>query len=274
MIKFLLENTVSRSIRRENKDIILTDNKGRNYFIKTLSKQEDFPYDFKKNLNNFDNDRARLNAIMQELRFFIYRKYQEGFIPGFVLLRADTDYDQLKKRTKPIVNEGHFLKQALYRNIKPDYDNKIMDPLEIVLQQFYRHNGRNAHKRISGKKREKIYFPELVYFNSNHNNVEVVWFANTIDPSEFKDPNCPVCSNPNGEKYDHRPCRETKDYTNYVLQRNQARYSKLILSSRQRRSLESRCNTRSEKGLVWVPSGLDNSKLELPKGETYIAVVK
>src|SRR3989338_10132712 len=150
MTGFLLENIVGKDIKREGNDIIFTDSKGKQYFIKTLSKQADFPYDFETNPHNFDEDRRRLKTLYDSVVSFIEEKNNAGFIPGFVFLEADTDFSQLTNRTKRIVNRGDFLKQALRsdRNEKAFYNKKELDPLEVVVRQFYKNNSENSGQKI------------------------------------------------------------------------------------------------------------------------------
>ena len=270
MIGFLLENIVAREIERQNNDIVFSDGVGRQFFIRTLSRQEDFPYNFEKDPTQFDNNRRILQAIYNEISFYIQRKNTEDYIPGFVLLQADTDFSQLKDRTEQLVNRGHFLKQKLGPG-KQYFDTRELDPIELALQQYYRHNSRN-----SGKRRGigwMVYRPELIYFNPKKGIVEVVSFANVIDPSKFKDDNCPVCEKPNRPRYDHQPCKTEGAYLNYALRRDRARYEKRILISRKRRTIDSKCQKEAEKGLRFIPAELDSARLTLPSGQ-YLAVVK
>ena len=270
MVNFLLENIVAREIERQNNDIVFSDSVGRNFFIRTLSRQLDFSYDSREDPRQFDNDRRILQAIYDEISFYIQRKNTEEYIPGFVLLQAETDFSQLKDRTEQLVNRGHFLKQKISPG-KPDFDTRELDPIELALQQYYRHNSRNSSKRrgISGL----TYFPELIYFNPKKGIIEVVSFANVSDPSRFKVDRCPSCQNPNGEEYDHQACKGTKTYLRHALQRQEARYTKHILISRQRKPRSSTSKKEAERGLKFMPAELDSTKLTLPS-EQYLAVVK
>ncbi|TKJ16946.1 hypothetical protein CEE44_00210 [Candidatus Woesearchaeota archaeon B3_Woes] len=269
MIQFLLENIVGREIERIGNDIEFKGSADRKFFIKTLSKQAEFPYRFDDDPKHFDNDRRRLQAISNSISFFVQGKNTLGYIPGFVLLQADTDFSQLKDRTQPLVNEGYFLKQKI--DSEAHYDERILDPIEVALYQFYHHNTRN-----SGKKRGirgLTYFPELIYFNPKKGIVEVVSFAHVTDPCEFKDDNCPVCEKPNRSMHDHQPCKAGGAYVNYAKKRGVARYEKNILISRTRRIIDSTCQIEAEKGVRFMPAELSISKLTLPS-EQYLAVVK
>ena len=270
MVNFLLENIVAREIERQDNNIVFNDKAGRQFFIRTLSRQEDFSYEFEEDPRQFDNNRRELQAIYNQISFFIQEKNKEGLIPGFVLLQAETDFSQLTNRTEQLVNRGHFLKQKISPG-KPDYDEKVLDPIELALQQYYRHNSRNSSKRrgISGL----TYFPELIYFNPKKGIIEVVSFANVANPSEFKVDTCPICEKPNRARNDHQFCKAGRAYLAYALRRDRARYEKHILISRKRRNIDSGCETQAEKGAIFKPARLDHTKLTLPS-EQYLAVVK
>lgn len=280
MINFLLENIVAKNVRRHGSDITFTDGRNRDYSISALSRQADFPFDFEEDPRIFDNDRKRLDTICEEIASVIQEKNDEGLIPGFVLLQADTDYSQLiEERTEFLVNHGHFLKQELPSHARPHtrWDIRTLDSFELALLQFYRHTeeslGKRSVKKIGVYNPRRVYHPELVYFNTKRGTIEAVWFADTSDPLKFKLDNCPVCKNPNEERYTHESCREEPAYTKYVMRRNEARYTNRIMVSRTRRSKDSRAGTQAEIGVRFKPTTIDNTKLDVPEG-LYIAVVR
>jgi len=261
MISFLLENIVAKTIERQDDDIIFTDKKGIRYFIKTLSRQSDFQYDFQEDPKGFDKDRFMLRAIRDGIASFIESK---GYhVPGFIFLKADTDYSQLKERTESPVNRGHFLKQKLpdKDSPKPYFDERKLDPLEIVIQQFYK----NACSKI-GKTRVNgygLYHPELYYFNPKQQIVDVVWFNDIGDPNKFKKEGCPICKKPNEPKYDHAPCREDQDYWKYAKAREAARYEKRMWAVK-----------KKAHEMVFEPATVKCSYLGLPDRELRLAVIR
>lgn len=270
MIGFLLENIVAKSIERKNNDIIFTDGKGIKYFIKTISRQSDFQYDFVEDPKSFDNDRLRLKRINGKVALFLELK--SGYVPGFVFLQADTDYSQLDERTQNIVNNGSFLKQKLPTKSepKPHFDRRVLDPLEIVIQQFYR---TSDSRRGKTKMREnRTYSPELYYFNPKEQRIDVVWFSDVKDTNHFKRVNCPMCNKPNG--YDHTACREDQDYWRYAKARDEARYEKGIWVVKRRREIASRSQTEAEHGIVFEPTTVNGSYLGLVGRKLNLAVIQ
>jgi hypothetical protein len=272
MIGFLLENIVAKDIERQGNDIVVSAFNGNQYFIKTVSKQKDFPCDFEEDPKKFDKDRERLRALFDEVGSFIEEKNTQGLIPGFVFLRAETDYAAMQEKGKVLVNYGHFLKQELASdlNVKPDWDTKRLDPLELVVQQFYKRN--SASQKQRRLRRGVAYNPELNYFNTKENRLEVVWFGDVEDPQKFIDFSCPVCDLQ--DDVDHSACKRKLAYREYVAERDEARYSKSIWTSKIRRSKESRCRSDAQKGIRLKQARLDDVKLHLPSKELYIAVVK
>ncbi len=77
MIRFLLENIVAREIKRVDNDVVFTDKRKfpdkreKRYYIKTLSKPDDLPYDFEIDSARFDNDGRRLHTICKAVASFI-----------------------------------------------------------------------------------------------------------------------------------------------------------------------------------------------------------
>lgn len=291
MTRFLFENIHTKVTRGKRiievvgNDIAFTDRDGVEYFIKTLSKQSDFPYNFETNPRFFDNDGRKLDNLCEVVSSFIQEKNKEGFIPGFVFLRAETNYP--KNGDGKITNHGYFLKQELRSNTNPSptFDNKRIDHLEVIIRLFYKYNDCNINEKLKIKNNDNIYFPELIYFNSKKNiskagTVEVIWFSHKANPSLYILENCPICENPNGDEYDHRPCktsRKTKyQYIEYTKKRSEARYSKFIFRKKEKVPIKSRSKSRKKKGVRFQPVKLvSDTKLYLPHNKVlYIARVK
>jgi len=275
MIEFLLGNIIARSAERRGNDIVSRGYDGKDYLIKIFSRQADFKYDFKENPKTFDDDRRRLHAMKRGLASLVQDINSKGFIPGFVFLRAETDYPDPKEGGKA-VNHGYFLKQRGPRRGEkaPNKDVKRLDQLELVVQQFYRHNSANVDRRIISEKNRLTYYPELIYFNTKEDQLEVVWFADTSDPEKFKKNYCPICDESNYKTYDHTTCRVDDRYRRYVASRNDARYTKRIMISMERGHRISARQTEAEKGVSFTHAELDTAKLKLPSRGLYIAMVR
>ena len=283
MVNFLLENIVGRDIKREGKDIAYGGFDGQDYYIRTISRPADFPFDFVKDPSNFDEDRRKLNVIRDEVISFIVEKNDQGIIPGFVFLAADVDYKQMKDRTKRVINRGHFLKQVLRsdEHPKPYFSETQLQPLELVLQQFYRLNSKNEFnsegngKRMLARVKDRTYsfYPELIHFNPKEGIIEVNYFANFINPLEFRIDECPSCNLPNGEEYDHEKCKGKGRYIEWRKGRNQARYHKLYLHALQRMSLTSN-KKQAERGVRFTAANLGGYMPHLPNQEMRIAIIK
>jgi hypothetical protein len=263
MIKFLLESIVGENITRDQEDILFTVPSRRkcvssvNYLIKLITKQSDFPYEFTKSSGKRDEDRRRLKKIKTSLLDLTRDMNRAGFIPGFVLLRAETDYSQVRARTelkrlginlnelrqnivkdhlkeyyKCFANYGHFLKQKLPSSVDilPHNDLKVIDPLELMLSFLYRFNSVNSERtRERYQMQGQIYHPGLLYFNTKEDRLEEVIFHDVDDATRFRNLECPSCHQKDA---DHTDCKKEKVYRNEVLARNRARYEKHMWATR------------------------------------------
>ncbi|RMF06807.1 hypothetical protein D6764_01405 [Candidatus Woesearchaeota archaeon] len=265
MIEFMREHTAG-----DNLDVLVEkldsgmkrhilqfrDENGVLYNILLLSRQGEFAPEFDYRRENFDEDRRKMLAVWNMVSDFIAQKNEEGKVPGFVFLRSDTRYEDLRngiktpleEREKRIINEGgHFLKQALPNewNPNPYFDERELDPLEVVVKQFnYKNEGLPGRKPTYQRRKiytdstarglgKKVYTPENYYFNPKTGQLDVIWFMDLGNPYQFRMTECPVCSNPNGD-YDHSSCKEQPAYSRYRFERDRARYSKLILRPKDR----------------------------------------
>jgi len=272
MIEFLAGNIKGKNINREGNDVSYEAKNGTRFFIKTLSRQMEFPFDFVEEPNNFDEDRRRLRTLCSAVAEFIRGKNQQGYVPGFVFLAADTDYSQLRNRTTSIVNHGHFTKQELpsHDSPKPHTDQKYLDPLELVVQQFYRFNNLNGNKKRHAMR--DVYVPEQTRFNPKTGIIEVVYFSD-VKPSELgKMECCPACRKQNGEGISHMQCKETPDYIRYRAARYQERYQRDIMIALRRVPIDGK-HQQVEKGISFVPAEVYSAKLQVPY-PLKIAVVK
>jgi hypothetical protein len=273
MLEFLVNNIIANDVHREGNDVVFTGKGAKKFLIKTLSRQSDFKYDFEEDASKFDEDRRRLLVIKDGLVKLITDINQQGYVPGFVLLRAEADYSQITgERTTRLVNHGHFLKQLLPSedNPKPRYNLKVLDPIELVMWHLYGSTISNDGKRIISK--GDAYTPEVLYFNTKKNTIEVACFADIADAKRFRSQYCPVCEHPN-EGYNHSPCKEMPEYIWYRQARERARYQKKLTVSTERTTLDSRTHVKSRKGVEFAPSLVMAGKLGLPQGELYLATV-
>jgi hypothetical protein len=282
MLGFLLENIVcktkakKRQIERRGREIVFTDNRGVEYSVTTISRASDFPYDFDKNPARFDEGRRELVTITDQFGDFIDDKNRQGLVPGFVFLQSDTDFNQLKERTTRIINRGSFLKQVTpsQLGLTGTYDCRFLTPLELSLENFYRNNSvcKDQKTTYAGS----LYYPGLIYFNPKENKLDIVWFMNTSDPSEFRNTAaCNSCRLPNGPEYDHQACKRERNYIfDYVIPRDNARFGKAIRIMKQRRTLDSRCETQAEKGVRFMPADLIETRLYAPSEEVKVALIK
>lgn len=253
MIDYMLTHTVG-----DNLEVIVEDDTpkkyalsfkgedGQQYLIRLLSRQWEVAPDFKYDQSQFDESRRQLLASLDKVTNMIVQTNEQGKIPGFFLLRSDTDYSQFKHRTKPIINEGgHFMKQMVGDNGNPNplFDERMLDPVEVALQLIHRQtNGLKGRKPTHERQKVhpdkshrqlgiKIYKPELYYFNPLSKNPEemitIAYFMNVDDPEKFKLASCPACHNPNGKDYNHGGCKGTQNYQAYRANRDDARYHKL-----------------------------------------------
>jgi hypothetical protein len=281
MIGFLLENIICRAvlgkrqIKKDGIDVVFTDKEGQEYSIRTLSRQLEFPYSFENDPKRFDEDRRRLKAILDHVASFTREKNRQGYVPGFVFLAADTDFSQLKERTTRIVNSGHFLKQVLPSDVdaKPSLDTRMLDPLELAVEQFYRNNEVCQKQRTSYAGSE--YYPGLIYFNAKKNGIDVVWFMDVADATEFRYAACPICKLTNGPQNDHSGCKRTKEYIDeFAKPRDIARYVKAIRIMKHRTEIESRCQSPAEKGVRFQAALLDAQQQYIAGETLYIALIK
>jgi len=282
MHDFLLENIVAGNKTIEGNELHATGKKGNKYSINMLTRQSDFPVEFIPDPANFDNDREMLKQVFLQIVNYISEKNSRGIVPGFIFLRAETDYWQLTERVNRIANHGHFLKQKLSdnRNPKPHYDVKTLDPLELSVLQIYK-KVVSSGKKFMQNGRE--YYPELIYFNTKNPNkpVEVIRFSDTKNPSKFKLSECVSCHKPNTPKYDHSGCKDNPHYLNYMLDRKEARYDKHIMIIKKRKHIHPGKENSLRNGvrfdsreLDFDLSGISREFPELTGKKIKIAVVK
>ena len=284
MIDFLLENTACkilngrRMIKRVGNDVVFTDKNGVEYYVKTLSRQADFPYEFTRKPGDRDEDRRRLLTAHRAVADFIDKRNETGLIPGFVLLRAETDYDEVGARVRfrragisnyrqldqvdYFANFGHFLKQKLpcRDELVPHNHTKVLDPLEFVLKEFYRNNNVNEERERNSRE-GNVYHPGLLYFNPKTGELEEVIFSDVDDPRRFIGLDCPACGE--GDNVSHKGCKRTRVYREHAQKRSRARYEKKVWAPRKRAE-----EVRFQHAVV-KPNGLP-----LPADDLTIAVLE
>jgi hypothetical protein len=265
MVSFLLDNIVGEDITRQDNDIsfvVPSRKKGIQpirYLIKTLSRQSDFPFEFEEDKTGIDEDRRRLKTIKDTALKQVKDLNAQGITPGFVFLRAETDYSQVRARSelkrlginlhelqqsvvrehlreyyKCFANYGHFLKQRLpsRENLLPHNDLKKIDPIELIFSHLYRFNDVNSQRQRTGHTRtDRTYYPGLLCFNTKEQRLEEAIFHDVDDARRYSGFACPIC-----DTEDHTQCKKTMAYRDAVLARNKARYEKHIWATRTRTS--------------------------------------
>jgi hypothetical protein len=289
MIDFLLENIICREISAEGDRVSFTGHdkdalgKFRKYCLRIISSPRDIPYDFKKDVCRFDEDRRELNAILDKLKESVAESNMQGIVPGFIFLRAEIERKaQANQAGKVIKNHGSFLKTPEYNKENfPYYDRTDLSRIELAVHQLYKLNTRNWNGELNRARRVlrngSVYIPELVYFNPNPRQgglgrVEAVAFADIVNPFAYLEDSCPICTRMN-EDADHSECRETNRYLQYAKARNFARYSKIFCITRKVSGFDRRRRIKN-KTVGFSASRLLNEKISLPEGEFYIATLR
>ncbi len=269
MQDFLLENIVAgkKWLDEDKHEIYAEDRKENLYSLLLLSKQEDFPFGFTPDASRFDNDGEMLKQLFAQVIDYVIEKNGQGITPGFMFLRAETDYWQLIERVARLANHGSFLKQKLSDGVikKPHSDHKVLDPLEVCVAQLHRKtaNGKGLFPR-----NHTYYYHGPNYFNTKERErpVEVSGFSDLKNPRAYKLDKCPACSLPNGEKYDHEACKEEPAYISYLKNREIARYEKNITFTMHRKAIASEEEKKSaENGVVLQKSAIDLDEKKISK---------
>lgn len=269
MTQFLLESIIGEHFTQDGNSILFSELGKRRgeeeklkYWIETISKPAEFPYEFQKDPKQFDNERRRLNALRLAIAQFILEKNQEGYVPGFVLLRADILPD-----IRLMVRQNGFLKQKRpsKKGPEPRRGEVNIDPLEYVLSEYHRFNSLNDGYRFDGDR--GFYVPGGIYFNPTKGVIQDVQFRDSTNHCRYDLEECPVCEKPNGEDYDHEPCKKGENklvYLNYVIERKKARFERRIRIRVEREKIE-RINLFEVKGgMKFDPVTLDTRQLGLP----------
>lgn len=252
MFKFLLENIVvktsnkKRLIEKKGSEIYFTSYKGEERVIKCFSKPEEVGFTFTSSRHKFDEDRRMLNEIHKYFLELINNYNKKGVIPGFIFLRAETDYTQFSDRTNHLVNYGNFIKQFLPNEYlrKPLFDVKNLHPLFLAFGKAYMNSDKLKDKKrlavfrgstLSYDNKSYVFYrPKGIVYNIKENRLEEIWTlkVGNLDITKLK--NCPVCDHSNEEDYSHDSCKDSTKYLDYVKLREHLRYTLYIKHSKVR----------------------------------------
>lgn len=287
MIDFILRNarkeTVSGietvSTERLGNDVLVHMPAGKkNIYVKTISRQQDSPYEFEQNPKNFDNEREKLRAI--NLTIADYVKYFKTeackntlggeYVPAFVLLGSEVDRKQVTdQRTSNLVNHGYFLKRVTKDN--PHMNLIKMDPLELTLMYWHRLEKGKPPKKTQKRKQ---HMPGLTYFDPEYQEIVFAHFADKKNVPDYKRTECPVCYKKNGEA-DHTRCRENLTYKrDYASPRDEALYHKYWERQKTRTDIDREKEKGKVQGLEFRMMSVDTGILKLDYKDCEIAVIK
>lgn len=270
-----------------------------------------------KDSTNIDNDRLNLMKMSAFLLNYISQINQgsaipeEGLLkdyidtlkgtkikpkpitPFFILQQANTDFNQVPEENRYDVRvnrAGNFNKQELGTkfNPKPLFSSRKLSKLELVIWSIHQ----RTNRQFSPTERyniEKGFLPCTYVFNPKRGNLQENWYKNKrvrvmteegrmyVGYEAFQGetvcPSCKVFS----DDADHSNCKQTKEYRDYVLARNKARYNKILKIMRDRQTKEP--NSRdSKKGIRFEPVQIRQNYVErfLPHTRTplYLGVLR
>jgi hypothetical protein len=192
--------------------------------------------------------------------------------PVFILQQANTDFNQVPKENRYDVRVnrgGNFNKQVLGTkfNPKPLFSSRKLSKLELSIWSIYQKTDRQFTRNEENSMKDG-FLPCTYVFNPKVGFLQENWYKHmqarmntdegrvSVDYRNFRsEPICPSCE-VFAEGVDHTACKSTKEYRNYVITRNKARYNKMlkIMDVRKAKDPESR---NSVKGIRFEPVAID-----------------
>ena len=156
-------------------------------------------------------------------------------------------------------NKQGFNKKATRNKYLPAPRNcdRILSKEEMIMWTINREKLENRDKRHVYK--GLSHFRNLTFYNPNKGKkcIEFNIYANLPGYEKYKRTDvCPKCEN---KKFEHKECKKTKEYKDYVIRRNTFRYVKQMYILKTRNELSERTLIPSDK----ITEGLRFGKFEL-----------